>query len=205
MQYDPKKHQRRSIRLKGYDYGQAGAYFVTVCVQDRTCLFGDIVNGEMRLNDAGKMIQAVWNEIPIHYSGFETDAFVIMPNHFHGIIVIVGAGPGACPDGVQSLGIGQSQGIAPTGLSLPDIIHRFKTMTTKRYADGVKNYGWPPFLGRLWQRNYYEHVIRNEESLNHIRQYILNNPLQWEFDRENPGAILANSHWQLQKDEPWRF
>ena len=83
MKYDSKKRQRRSIRLKGYDYGQAGAYFITVCVQDRKCLFGDIVNGEMRLNEAGKMIQALWNEIPIYYSGLETDVFVIMPNHFH--------------------------------------------------------------------------------------------------------------------------
>jgi REP element-mobilizing transposase RayT len=71
-------------------------------------------------------------------------------------------------------------------MSLGDVVHRFKTMTTKRYADGVKQLGWPPFRGRLWQRNYYEHIIRNEESLNRIREYIAANPLRWHLDRENP-------------------
>ncbi len=119
MTYDPAMHRRRSIRLRGYDYSRAGAYFVTICVQNRQCLFGDITNEEMRLNDAGKMIQTVWDEIPEHYPGIKTDEFVIMPNHIHGIVVIT------------------------AGLSLPDVVHRFKTMTTKRYTDGVKQSSWP--------------------------------------------------------------
>ena len=96
---------RRSIRLRGYDYSRAGAYFVTVCVQNRECLFGDVVDGKMILNDAGMMIQIVWNEIPAHYPGIEIDALVIMPNHTHGIVVIVGAGPRACPVDGQPQGV----------------------------------------------------------------------------------------------------
>ena len=97
MRYDPEKHHRRSIRLSGYDYSQAGAYFVTICTQNRQCLFGEIVDGEMRLNDAGQMVQLVWSELAQHYAGVEIDGFVVMPNHIHGIVILtsVGAGPGA--------------------------------------------------------------------------------------------------------------
>jgi putative transposase len=87
------RHHRRSIRLKGYDYSQAGAYFVTICTQDRACLFGDVVNGEMLLNAAGRMVQTVWDDVPNHYPGVELDAFVVMPNHVHGIVVVAGFAP----------------------------------------------------------------------------------------------------------------
>jgi len=97
MKYDPAIHHRRSIRLQGYDYSQAGAYFATICTQNRECLFGEIVNGEMWLNDAGKMIQAVWDEIPAYYLGIDIDSFIVMPNHIHGIVVIVGAAPRGRP------------------------------------------------------------------------------------------------------------
>lgn len=206
MTYDPSKHHRRSIRLKGYDYSRVGAYFVTVVTQGRECLFGQVMDGEMRLNDAGRMVQAVWNQLPVFYPGVQTDAFIVMPNHIHGIIVLtghpVGAGPRACPDNVPQ-GTGQPQGVAPT-LSFPDVVHRFKTMTTKRYADGVKTMGWQPFVGRLWQRNYYEHIIRNDGSLNHIREYIANNPLGWESDRENPDIVEALHVVTPSGGEPWR-
>jgi REP element-mobilizing transposase RayT len=177
MRYDPKEHHRRSIRLRDYDYAQAGAYFVTVCGEGHTCLLGDIIDDEMRLNDAGRMVQAVWDELSDHYPGVETDAFVVMPNHIHAIIVLsVGAGPRACPNSGpcadpdemgQSQGVrGQPRGGAPTervgppsgdgrAMSLADVVHRFKAWTTKRYTDGVRQQGWPPFPGRLWQRNYY--------------------------------------------------
>jgi REP element-mobilizing transposase RayT len=200
MKYNPDIHRRRSIRLKGYDYSQAGAYFVTLCAQNRQCIFGNITDERMALNDAGRMVQTTWNEIPDHYPGVDVDAFVVMPNHIHGIVIFVGAGTRACPD------MGQPQGVAPT-LSLPDVVHRFKTMTTKRYTDGVKQSGWPPYPGKLWQRNYYEHIIRlsacdhlparcaqagaqagNENELNRIREYIQNNLRKWEIDRENPAA-----------------
>ena len=229
MRYDPKEHHRRSVRLKGYDYNQAGAYFVTIVTQNHHCIFGEIINGIMRLNNAGQMSQIVWDELPVFYSGVDIDTFIVMPNHIHGIIVLtrpeipshlVGATPCgcplntpcgcplntpcgcplntpcACPDVEQPQGVAptirQTRGSVPTGgLSLPDVVHRFKTMTTKRYIDGVKQMNWQPFDGKLWQRNYYEHVIRNEDELNSIREYIVNNPLQWEMDQENPvvGAV----------------
>ncbi|OQY05899.1 MAG: hypothetical protein B6I22_06695 [Desulfobacteraceae bacterium 4572_123] len=169
MAYNPDIHHRRSIRLQGYDYSRTGAYFITICTQNRECLFGEIVDGKMALNPAGVMIQTVWDEIPDHYTGIEIDEFVVMPNHVHGIIVIV----------------------APTGntgsLSLGDMVHRFKTMTTKRYADGVKQSGWRRFPGKLWQRNYWEHIVRNEMELGRIREYIHNNSTQWKYDRLNLG------------------
>ena len=211
MVNDTNIHHRRSIRLQGYDYTQAGAYFITVCTQDRECLFGDVVTvgatprgcPTVVLNDAGRMVQTVWDEIPFHYPGMEINEFVVMPNHIHGIVVIVGATPRGCP--VLTRGCpasipcgcpdpdvgtcGQAQGPAPTAntgpLSVGDIVHRFKTMTTKRYADGVKQSGWRSFPGRLWQRNYWEHIIRDEMELNRIREYIRNNPVQWESDRLN--------------------
>ncbi|MCL5279874.1 MAG: transposase [Planctomycetes bacterium] len=212
MRYDPKKHHRRSIRLVDYDYAQAGAYFVTVCAEDHTCLFGDVVGNEMRLNDAGRMVEAVWDELPGHYPGVETDAFVVMPNHIHAILLLspnsvrgraagtdprphaVGPGPRACPLGPRAWQNeeGQPRGVAPTSdwraLSLGDIVQRFKTLTTKRYTDGVRQRGWRAFPGRLWQRNYFEHIIRNDHSLEQIRLYILTNPASWMLDRENPEA-----------------
>ncbi len=209
MTFDPDKHRRRSIRLKEYDYALAGAYFITVCTQGRLSLFGEVVDGVVQLNDAGRIIQIAWEELPKYYVGVETDAFVVMPNHIHGIIVLVGAGPRACPAGGRVQGpaptissmLGnteQPQGVA-TIMSLPNVIHRFKTITTKRYADGVKQYGWTPFPGRLWQRNYYEHIIRSEESLNHIRQYIAGNPMNWTIDRENPLAM------EPEPEDAWRI
>jgi len=182
MPYDPNRHHRRSIRLKGYDYSQAGAYFITLCTQDRACLFGKVVNGEMRLNDAGRMVLAEWNRLPERFPQVVLDAFVVMPNHVHGILVItdpaptVGATVGATPT------VGATTRVAPT---VGNIIGAFKSRVTVEYIRGVKTSGWPPFRGRLWQRNYYEHIIRNERALNAIRRYILENPLRWHLDREN--------------------
>jgi len=199
MSSDPNSHHRRFIRLKGYDYTQPGAYFVTICTQNRACLFGEVVDGKMQVNNAGRMVQTVWDGIPVYYAGVSIDAFVVMPNHIHGIVILVGAAPCGRPP------LGQAQGPAPTiAISLPDVVHRFKTMTTKQYADGVKQSGWSPFPGQLWQRNYYEHIIRDEESLNCIRQYIADNPAQWALDRENPTGAphAAPSRSASTKDEP---
>ncbi len=208
IRYDPTRHHRRSIRLQGYDYSQAGAYFVTICTQNRAFLFGEIADGRMVLNDAGRMVKTVWDEIPQYYPGIDIDACQIMPNHIHGIIILVGAGPRACPvtPGPRACPMitgpvpapqpqrptptarswGQSRNTTGAGLSLPDVVHRFKTMTTKRYIDGVKQYGWPRFNARLWQRNYWEHVVRHENELNRIRRYIMANPAKWASDRINP-------------------
>ena len=185
MKHNPKIHHRRSIRLKGYDYSQAGLYFITICTQNRLCLFGDIKNEGFIFNDSGRMVQTIWNEIPIYYDGFNIHEFVVMPNHIHGIIEIknklVGAGPRACPDIDDESTKGQPQGVAPT-MSLSDIVHRFKTLTTKRYTDGVKQKNWQRFDKKLWQRNYYEHIIRDENSYLKISKYIKTNPLKWQDD-----------------------
>ncbi len=185
MGVKPDKQNRRSIRLKGYDYSQKGAYFVTICTHNRKCILGHVESRNIRLNGIGLMVQKAWLELPLYYKEIDIDEFVIMPNHLHGIILIVGAGPRACPkDGVNK---GQPQGVAPTkALSLPDVMYSFKSLTTKRYIDGVENKSWEAFDRHFWQRNYYEHVIRNEDDLNEIREYVSNNPLKWELDKENP-------------------
>ena len=197
---NPMRHHRRSIRLPAYDYAQAGAYFVTVCTQNRECAFGAVVDGEMVLNELGRMVETVWRELPQHYPGVEVDTLVVMPNHVHGIIILVGAdpcarpeaGPCACPGNPgRSRGVtGQPQGVAPTGtMSLPDVVHRFKSLTTARYRRGLLQDRWLPFAGRLWQRNYHERVIRDDEELDAVRQYIADNQLRWVEDRENPANV----------------
>ena len=265
------RKNRQSIRLRGYDYAQFGAYFVTICTQHRQRLFGDVVDGVMVLNDAGKMIHRIWNDISIYYDGVYTDEFIIMPDHIHGIVVILpkGSHVGAIPPWLPTFdkplspvfdnpslpivhvlnachtdthichtdtyichtdthiprdkhddqqwnkrcdknqgdhgfmldqqwnkrcdknqgdyifsNVGDHGGIAPTGMahavySLSDVVHRFKTLTTKQYRDGVHHQNWPPFPGKLWQRNYYECIIRDDVALSNIRQYIANNPKNW--------------------------
>ena len=182
MRYDSERHYRRSIRLRGYDYGQVGAYFVTVCTQNRDYLFGAVVDEEMRLNDAGRMIEEWWFELNRKFTTVETDKFVVMPNHFHGIVAIADVNVGA------DLCVGPLPEGAHAGAPLPTVVQWFKTMTTNEYVRGVNTQGWAPFRGKLWQRNYYEHIIRDDDSLNRIRQYILDNPSRWAFDRENPEA-----------------
>jgi putative transposase len=188
-------HHRRSIRLPGYDYSQSGAYFVTICTQDRACVFGRIDNGELRPNDAGNSVHGWWMELSNKFPSVETDAFVVMPNHVHGIIAILDSPVGAdlCvrPEQSRPDQEGAHAG-APLQTNRPaigDIVRWFKTMVTNEYIRGVKTQGWPAFRGRLWQRNYYEHVIRNEDELDRIRQYIENNPINWAFDRDNPNAV----------------
>lgn len=189
---------RRSIRLRGYDYTRDGAYFVTICTENRRRLFGTVVNGRMALNDDGRMIQTVWNELPAHYPGVDIDAFVVMPDHIHGIVCLrnsaVGAGPCACPSSGPAPtasetpsvpDIGQARGPAPTArrMSLPDVVHRFKSLTTKRYIDGVTQHGWPRFDGKLWHRNYYEIIVRDTAAMTNIRWYIHDNPAHWDVLR----------------------
>ena len=216
MTFDLQKHHRRSLRLKGYDYSQAGAYFVTVCAQDRACLFGDVVGDQMHVNDAGRILLSEWNTLPARFPAVELDVFCIMPNHIHGIIVIatvgahgngsgngiVGAGLVPAPTLATAAGSGATTRVAPTVSdtrpitdagqarlpTLGDIVGAFKSLTTDFYIHGVKQSGWPAFRGRLWQRNYHEHIIRSDESLQRIRQYILDNPACWASDPENPQA-----------------
>ncbi len=180
---------REANRLKQYDYSQADFYFVTLCIQGRVCLLGDIVNDNMILNNAGNMIENSWRQLPDYYGGVEIDSCQIMPNHLHGIIILsdVGIGPRACPPSPcpPRACPGQPQGVVPT-TSLSDVIGRFKSFTTNRYIDGVKHHQWSPFDKKLWQRSFYDHVIRNNEDLNRVREYIQNNPLKWALDKDNP-------------------
>jgi putative transposase len=166
MTYDPDKHHRRSIRLKGFDYSRSAIYFVTICVHNREWLFGTISQHEMLLNDAGKMVSAEWLSLPERFPSIILDEYVVMPNHFHGMIDIL-------PDATEPPTLGK-------------IIGAFKSIVTDRYITGVETQDWTPFDRRLWQRNYYEHIVRNECALQSIQQYILNNPLTWPTDSLNP-------------------
>ncbi|PXF56977.1 MAG: hypothetical protein C4B58_11525 [Deltaproteobacteria bacterium] len=195
--YNPDIHHRRSIRLKGYDYSQTGAYFVTICTQNRECLFGKIVDKEMILNDPGRMVEKWYRELENKFADIVCDQCTIMPNHIHFVIQTgVGADLRVCPDTGEHI-----------GSPLHTVIQWFKTMTTNEYIRGVKQNGWSTFPGKLWQRNYYEHIVRNENELNRIREYIVNNPLQWELDRENPNGRRDKGRTHRcapTKDEPWR-
>jgi len=174
---EPPIRNRRSIRLKGYDYTQPGAYFVTICTQNRECLFGQITDGKMVLNNAGRMVADSWEWLAEQYDHVLLDEWVVMPNHLHGIIVITDGGRGGSRT-------------APTVKRKPigRLIGAFKTVSTKQINQMRETSG-----AKLWQRNYYEHIIRNENELNRIREYIHNNPLKWEFDRENPTVSILET------------
>jgi REP element-mobilizing transposase RayT len=223
--YNPQIHHRRSIRLKGYDYSRAGLYYITICVQDRVCLFGEIVGRKMVLNDPGKMIEKWYYELGNKFPDISCHEMFVMPNHFHCIIEnvkSVGADLCVCPNdengqthmgqtnigqthmgqtnigqthmGQTNIGqthmgqtnIGQTHRFAPTGSPLHRVMQWFKTMTTNEYIRGVKKSGWQPFNGKLWQRNYWEHIIRNDGSYHRIAKYIINNPAKWMDDKLNP-------------------
>lgn len=183
MIYNPSKHHRRSIRLKGYDYSQAGLYFITLCCQHRACLFGQIHNGLMHLNDAGTMIRNEWIKLPERFTNITLHEYIVMPNHFHAIMEIVGATLVVDPNETGECNThGQPQGIAPTGKPVGDMVGAFESITTVEYIRGVKNNNWQTFDKKLWQRNYWEHIIRNEQSYLKISEYIVNNPANWNND-----------------------
>jgi len=189
--FESAPRNRRSIRLQGYDYSQAGAYFVTICTHNKACVFGDVVDGEMRLNEYGAIVKDEWLRTDTLRENVVIDEYIIMPNHIHGIVIIMGDGRGTLQR--ASTGpIRATHRVAPTarGLisnSIGAIIGQFKSIVTK----DVRKMGFRYFK---WQRNYYEHVIRNEDKLNRTREYVLNNPLQWQFDRENPGRMQDEAY-----------
>ena len=194
MMYDPEIHQRRSIRLKVYDYSLAGAYFISIVGQGRLCLFGDVVGGEMRPNDAGKLVWRVWDGMPDRIPSISMDEFVVMPNHVHGIIILQQPRAfdpvGAPLVGAQSDSDAQDYARATTRVAptLGDVVGAFKSLTAVEYGRGVRELGWRRYDRRLWQRDYFERVIRDESELGRAREYIVNNPMKWEFDRENPSG-----------------
>jgi putative transposase len=196
-------HNRRSVRLKGYDYSKAGLYFITICVKDRECLFGDIENGKMTLNDAGKIASECWLEIPKHFPDAVLHEHIVMPNHVHGIIELIKPGsqtiesgtsvgvqnfePLQSPnDSLSSIGVenfqpqrNEYQKMIPH--SIGSIVRGFKTGVTKWFRNnsvGIEKF--QPL--QIWQRNYYEHIIRNEISFHKISEYIINNPKNWNKD-----------------------
>jgi len=220
--YDPHLHEqrdsdcnRRSIRLKGYDYSQPGAYFITLVTWHRDCLFGDIIDGVIQLNSIGKIIQSEWQRLTFHFHNIKLDAFMVMPNHFHGMIVIdpvgathqpptafhpVGATHQFSDETIESNHPAQDQSISsnvgspllqtphrsgPIPNSLGAIIGQFKSRATKRI------WSLPEMDHSLiWQRNYYEHIVRNNFEYKQIIQYIETNPLKWQEDQLHPSIIV---------------
>jgi putative transposase len=204
--FDPKIHHRRSIRLKEYDYAQAGGYYITIVAWQRKCLFGEVVNGDVRLNKYGKIIETCWQEIANHFQNVELGAFIVMPNHFHGIIYIVER-RGAVPaprnrqtennfeelqkiknrelNAPENSNLSTNRGGETPPLRRPTLgqmMAYFKYQSTKR-MNVLSNTG---VITKLWQRNYYEHIIRDEQDLQNKTEYIQANPLLWEQDDENP-------------------
>ena len=172
--------ERKRLRLKGYDYSQPGAYFVTICTKNRVNCFGEIVNGQMRGNGLAAVVQSCWNDLPNHYPNAQLDEFVIMPNHVHGIIFIVDA-VGSIHESTLPKTIRERR-----AMLLPKIVGRFKMNSAKRINELRGSPGVP-----VWQGNYFEHIIRNDKSLERIRDYIAANPQRWHLDKEN--ANVAGS------------
>lgn len=221
MSYDPSIHHRRSIRLKEYDYSQAGLYFVTICCQNRIHRFGKIENDEMILNEYGMIGYEEWLKLSERFTNFELDVFQIMPNHLHGIIMLtntVGAGftpaQNASPPNADTQNeiliddiragvnpaqnadsqneiliddIGAGVNPAPTNITVGNMVGAYKSLVANKCLDIFK-LKWAdvnpiPQMGKLWQRNYYEHIIRNEQSYHTISNYIINNPSKWNDDK----------------------
>ncbi len=182
MKYNPLIHHRRSIRLKDYDYSKAGAYFITICCEDRFHRFGKVSDGEMILNEFGTVAYNEWINLSDRFSNFELDVFQIMPNHMHGIIVLsdVVAAVGA------TLAVAQEEDtlnwatarVAPT---IPDIVGAYKSIVSNTCLQLFKSQN--KTMGKLWQRNYYEHIIRDEIAYQNISNYIINNPRKWNEDK----------------------
>ena len=171
---------RRSIRLRDYDYSRPGAYFVTICTKGHVNIFGDIVGGEIKLNELGKIVLQCLYDLPSHYSHVKLDEFIVMPNHIHGIFILVGVGFKPAPT------------IDKKRHGLSEVIRAFKTFSSRKINKLHKTSGTS-----VWQRNYYERVVRDEDELNKIRQYISDNPIKWELDRENPDAKM------IEDKVPW--
>jgi putative transposase len=162
---------RKQLRLKGYDYSSAGAYFVTICAKDRKHLFGRILDETMEANRCGRIVEESWRDIPNHDRRVELDEFILMPNHIHGIVVIL--------DDFPTVGAG-SEPATTRRHSLSEIIRGFKTFSARRINEIRGTPGVP-----VWQRGFFDHIIRNERSLVRIREYISSNPQRWVLDKEN--------------------
>lgn len=218
-QYDPNKHNRKSIRLKGYDYSSPGLYFVTICVQYRLHLYGKVVQGRMQYSPAGEMINKWYRELENKFADIKCREHIVMPNHFHCIIENIGSpartgrptclppsvcpspDPSVCPPDPTGRPKCLPQSVCPKNKDtnpestqilsehkaspLYTVIQWFKTMTTNEYIRKVKSDNWPRFNRKLWQRNYWERIILDEEEYRNTANYIINNPIKWYRDRFN--------------------
>ena len=196
MRYNPNIHHRKSIRLKGYDYSQCGAYFITICTQNRENYLGRILNGQIELNDIGQIVEQCWLETQKRFENIFIDQFIIMPNHFHGIVIIknnpINHRRGLINQTPTTHQTPTTQQIPTTEkwilqknpkLVLGKIIRSYKASASRLiHLNGFHHF--------RWQQNYYEHIIRNKYELNRIREYIINNPIQWELDRNNARNIF---------------
>jgi putative transposase len=181
------ENRRRSIRLVDYNYSLAGAYFVTICIKDRKSILGDLKNGNVDLSPIGEIAHQCWKEIPNHFVCVELDAFIVMPNHLHGIVVFTNGGRGVQLNAPEMTTANYYKSISPKKGTLSVFIRTYKASVTTQCRKRKYH-----FLG--WQRNYYEHIVRNEDVLGRIREYIVSNPLQWQFDRENPDHTEDQSY-----------
>ncbi len=195
--------ERKRLRLSGYDYSSDGYYFITVCTQNRACFFGNVKNGIMGLNDIGCIIAKSWQDIPNHFCDVQLYDWVVMPNHFHGVMVLeqqfnhdtvvigIRKTVGDADLRPLHLQIQQKNRCDRSKMLLPKIIHGFKSSVT-RIINKLN-----PHTGFQWQRSYYDHIIRNDKSLGHICNYIYDNPFKWELDVEN--AINNFSKSEIKK------
>jgi REP element-mobilizing transposase RayT len=157
--------RRKNLRYPSFDYATPGAYFVTMCVQKRLPLFGEITAEGMQLNDAGHLVESVWQGIARKYPGAESNDFIVMPDHFHGIVWL-----GTDPEVVANITLGS-------------VVRWFKSISTARYADGVKTRNWRRFDGQLWQRGYYDEILRNGAAVESRVKYMESNPWRWRENR----------------------
>jgi len=179
------KSQRHSLRLKDYGYDSPGAYFVTTCAYRRQNIFGEIEDGVMRRNRFGEIVSECFVAVPEHCGVALIDELIVMPNHVHGIVIIRDVGARHAVPGPSSRRFGK-----PAAASLAAIVGSFKSATTKRINQLRRTPG-----AHVWQRNYYEHVVRGDDSLNRIREYIAGNPARWDVDRENPSATRPEAQF----------
>lgn len=161
---------RRDMRLPDWDYRLPGRYAITLCTQNRVHRFGSVRDGVMHLNPIGEAVQAIWEGLPRDLPRVTLDAFVVMPNHVHAILMLASEDIERNPE-------------------LGTVVQRFKSIATARYAKGVQEHGWAPFDGRVFQRNYYEHIVRDEQDLERCRAYIEANPANWDEDPDNTWGL----------------
>lgn len=193
MTYDPTRHHRRSIRLRHFDYSSPGVYFVTIVVRRRLCLWGEIADGEMRLNDAGMMVAQQWQNLAERFPFCEPSTFVVMPNHFHGLLIfkplpLEGETSTSQPPDFRSVR-------SPAGTlkdSLGRVMQAFKSLTTNEYIQGVRQRGWPPYEKQVWLRNYWERIVRDEREWRKAHEYIEQNPARWQLDKYHPSNAPSN-------------